>query len=88
MEELHHQLKDHYEKMLEAWYQDFIANWAQLSGDYVERFFRMWKRYLQLSTGIFSSWIIQRWQCVYTKRGIPKKSASMADLDIQKFDSR
>jgi len=87
-EEAHHQLTGHYEKTLEAWYQNFIANWPQLSGEYDERFFRMWKFYLQLSKGIFRSRIIQLWQFVYTKRGIPKKSTSMADLDISKFESR
>ena len=88
LEEAHHQLTGQYEKTLEAWYQNFNSNWPQISDAYDERFFRMWKFYLLLSKGVFRSRLIQLWQFVYTKRGIPKNSHSIADLNIAKFDAR
>ena len=88
VEEAHHQLTGHYEKTLEAWYHNFLQNWPGISNNYDERFFRMWKFYLLLSKGAFQSRIIQLWQFVYTKRGIPKMSSYIEDYEILKIDSR
>lgn len=71
VEEDHHHFVGHYEKTLEAWYNNFLNHWDTLSKNYDERFYRMWTFYLLLSKGIFQSRIIHLWQFLYTKDGIP-----------------
>jgi len=70
VEALHHFGTD-YERTLYSWHEKFLKNWDTLKGSYDERFFRMWKLYLQMSGGIFRARIAHVWQGVFSKNGIP-----------------
>jgi cyclopropane-fatty-acyl-phospholipid synthase len=68
--DLHNFAKD-YSKTLEAWHNNFKKNWEEIkkSGNYDERFKRMWEYYLMSCKGAFDSGNIQLWQFVFTKPG-------------------
>jgi cyclopropane-fatty-acyl-phospholipid synthase len=88
VEEAHHHFGEDYEKTLEVWYQNFIQNWHKIQPLYDERFFRMWVFYLRLSKGIFKSRLIQLWQFVYSKDGIPLKNSQSVVPIFHAFDAR
>jgi len=61
-----------YSKTLEAWFRNFKSNWrGKLSEIYDERFYRMWKYYLQSFSGSFRARYNQLWQIMFSKSGIP-----------------
>ncbi|RVT90164.1 cyclopropane fatty acyl phospholipid synthase [Sphingomonas crocodyli] len=60
-----------YDPTLMAWYDNFMAAWPELEGDYDERFKRMWSYYLLSSAAGFRGRFIQVWQFVLSKEGVP-----------------
>jgi len=66
-----HNFGPDYDKTLMAWFHNFDANWTNLSENYGEQFYRMWKYYLLGCAGAFRARDIQLWQLVFTKNGMP-----------------
>jgi cyclopropane-fatty-acyl-phospholipid synthase len=67
-----------YSRTLEAWFNNFNSNWKdKLSELYDERFYRMWKYYLQTFIGSFRARHNQLWQIVFSKRGVPNGYLSL-----------
>jgi cyclopropane-fatty-acyl-phospholipid synthase len=60
-----------YDKTLVAWFQKFDTRWPGLAARYGERFYRLWKYYLLSCAGGFRARVIQLWQLVLSKRGVP-----------------
>lgn len=67
-----HNIGPHYDKTLMAWYANFEKAWPELSSQFDERFFRMWRYYLLSSAGGFRSRDTQLWQIVMTRQGTPQ----------------
>lgn len=67
IEDWHNFGQDYYHTLM-AWWHNFDAAWPELSGKYDERFYRMWKYYLQCCAGFFKSRQGQLWQLVLSKR--------------------
>ena len=66
-----HNLSFDYSKTLDAWFNNFNKNWNDnLSKVYDNRFYRMWKYYLQSFSGSFKARHNQLWQIVYSKNGV------------------
>ena len=65
-----HNFGAYYDKTLMAWYNNFNAGWDELKADYSERFYRMWKFYLQACAGAFRARDLQLWQFVLSKHGV------------------
>ena len=63
-----HNFGDSYDKTLMAWYHNFEAHWPEISSNYDERFYRMWRFYLLSCAGFFRSRQGQLWQLILTKR--------------------
>ncbi|MCB9285402.1 MAG: cyclopropane fatty acyl phospholipid synthase [Lewinellaceae bacterium] len=66
-----HNFGPYYVKTLKAWFHNFDASWEKLSASYDERFYRMWKYYLHCFMGPFRTRVIQLWQVVLSKGGVP-----------------
>ncbi len=64
-------LSTDYEKTLLAWYRNFDENWDALRDSYGDQFYRMWKYYLLICAGWYRSRVLQLWQVVLTKDGVP-----------------
>jgi cyclopropane-fatty-acyl-phospholipid synthase len=60
-----------YDRTLMAWWANFDAAWPELSARYGERFYRMWKFYLQVFAAMFRARNIQLWQVVLSPNGLP-----------------
>ncbi len=88
VEEAYHHLIGDYEKTLHEWYNNFVANWDSLKGDYDERFYRMWVFYLKISCGIFQSRLIHLWQFVYSKDGLTGNLEGFINQYKDDFESR
>ena len=65
-----HNFGAYYDETLMAWFENFDAGWDELKNDYDERFYRMWKYYLQSCAGAFRARDIQLWQLVLSKNGV------------------
>jgi len=65
-----HNFGAYYDKTLMAWFENFDRNWDELSSNYDERFYRMWKYYLLSSAGSFRARNVQLWQIVLSKKGV------------------
>ena len=65
-----HNFGPDYDKTLVAWWQNFDRAWPALEQKYGERFFRMWKYYLQGCAGGFRARRLQLWQIVLSKGDI------------------
>lgn len=63
-----HNFGQDYDKTLMAWYENFEKSWPQISSNYDQRFYRMWKYYLLSCAGYFRSRQGQLWQLVLSKR--------------------
>lgn len=61
----------YYDRTLMAWLENFDATWPKLQGKYDERFRRLWRYYLQIFAGWFRARLLQLWQIVMSKTGIP-----------------
>jgi len=59
-----------YEKTLKAWEDNFDAGWPQIKDKYGERFYRIWKTYLQTSQGVLGARLYNVYQIVFSKKGI------------------
>lgn len=59
-----------YDKTLTQWFKNFDAAWPELKKDYDDRFYLMWKYYLQVSAGMFRARYLQVWQIVLSKKGV------------------
>lgn len=60
-----------YDRTLMAWFQKFHGNWPQLESSYGPEFYRLWKYYLLSCAGGFRARVIQLWQIVLSKHGVP-----------------
>lgn len=69
LEDLHN-FGAHYHNTLMAWHENFIKNWPSLKKDYDERFYRMWRYYLQSFAGFLKARKAQLWQMVFSKEGV------------------
>ncbi len=59
-----------YDKTLMAWYARFLAAWPSLSGNYSDRFFRMFTYYLNACAGAFRARNIHLWQVLFSPQGV------------------
>jgi cyclopropane-fatty-acyl-phospholipid synthase len=66
-----HNFGANYDNTLVAWFRKFHGNWPALSARYDERFYRLWKYYLLCCAGGFRARVIQLWQLVLSKHGVP-----------------
>ena len=69
MEDWHSFGHDYY-LTLKAWNDNMTRNRSRLTGDYPERFFRMWHYYLLSAAGSFRARNVQLWQVLYSVKGI------------------
>jgi cyclopropane-fatty-acyl-phospholipid synthase len=60
-----------YDRTLMAWFHKFHHNWPRISERYGEPFYRLWKYYLLSCAGGFRARVIQLWQLVLSKHGVP-----------------
>ena len=66
-----HNLGIDYSKTTKAWFDNFNRNWKKIKSDnYDERFFRMWKYFLQSQSGAFRARRNHLWQIVFSKYGV------------------
>ena len=63
-----HNFGPDYDKTLMAWFANFDAHWLEISKNYNQRFYRMWKYYLLSCAGYFRSKQGQLWQMILSKR--------------------
>ena len=59
-----------YDRTLMAWWANFDAAWPGLRERYGDRFYRMWKFYLQTFAAMFRVRNIQLWQVVLSPNGV------------------
>jgi cyclopropane-fatty-acyl-phospholipid synthase len=64
-----HNIGEHYDPTLMAWWQRFDAAWPRLEAKYGAPFYRMWKYYLLGCAGGFRSRETQLMQIVFTRIG-------------------
>lgn len=65
-----HNFGTYYALTTVAWWENFKKHYAQLKHKYGERFYRMWRFYLLMGSGIVKARQMQLWQIVLTKNGI------------------
>ncbi len=65
-----HNIGADYDATLCAWYNNFKVCWPDLSRNYSERFYRMWRYYLLSLAGGFRARSMQVWQVVMSPEGI------------------
>lgn len=58
-----------YDKTLMAWDANFRAHWHELSARYDQRFYRMWRYYLNVCAAAFRVRNLQLWQVILSKPG-------------------
>ena len=61
----------YYDRTLMAWKANIDAHWHELSGEYDQRFKRMWDFYLLSSAGSFRARKLQLYQFVMSRDGVP-----------------
>jgi cyclopropane-fatty-acyl-phospholipid synthase len=66
-----HNFGANYDNTLMAWFEKFDRNWPRIAERYGERFYRIWKYYLLSCAGGFRARVIQLWQIVLAKHGVP-----------------
>jgi cyclopropane-fatty-acyl-phospholipid synthase len=59
-----------YDRTLMAWWANFDAAWPRLRERYGERFYRMWRFYLQVFAAMFRVRNINLWQVVLSPKGV------------------
>jgi cyclopropane-fatty-acyl-phospholipid synthase len=64
-----HNIGEHYDPTLMAWWKNFDAAWPRLSANYGDAFYRMWKYYLLGCAGGFRARETQLAQFVFTRTG-------------------
>lgn len=65
-----HNFSADYDRTLMAWWHNFDTAWADLEATYGERFYRMWRFYLQGCAGRFRARRNQLYQLVLSKHGV------------------
>lgn len=65
-----HNFGAYYHNTMQAWFENFDKNWPNIKKDYDERFYRMWKYYLQSFSAVLWARKAQLWQIVMSKEGI------------------
>jgi cyclopropane-fatty-acyl-phospholipid synthase len=70
LEDLHNFSAD-YAKTLRAWDVNFQSAWPELKDKYGEAFRRMWLYYLNGCEALFDARMVQLYQIVYSKGGVP-----------------
>jgi len=68
MEDWHNFSVDYYTTAMD-WFKNFEKNWPELKTRYNERFYRMWKYYLQGMGAAFLARTLQTWDIVLSKQG-------------------
>jgi len=68
MEDWHNTSVDYYRTAME-WFFNFDKNWHKIQSNYSERFYRMWKYYLQGMGAAFLARTLQTWDIVLSKQG-------------------
>lgn len=64
-----HNLGEHYDRTLMAWWDWFDVAWPRLCDRYGDAFYRTWKYYLLVSAGAFRARSLQLFQLVMTRQG-------------------
>jgi len=59
-----------YDTTLMAWFRNFASRWPEISAQYGDRFYRMWKYYLLSCAGSFRARRTQVWQLVLSPTGV------------------
>ena len=65
-----HNFGAYYDKTLMAWFDNFHAGWDEIKVDFDERFYRMWKYYLNSFIATFRTRRNHLWQIVFSKKGV------------------
>ncbi len=73
-----HNIGEHYDPTLMAWWKNFDAAWPRLEAKYGPTFYRMWKYYLLGCAGGFRSRETQLMQLVFTRIGTPQPANARA----------
>jgi cyclopropane-fatty-acyl-phospholipid synthase len=63
-----------YARTLKAWDENFCRHWPRLAPKYDDRFFRMWRYYLNVCAGAFRVRNLQLWQLVLSKPGFRQQT--------------
>ena len=66
-----HNFGAYYDTTLMAWLEKFEKNWPEISAQYDERFYRMWRYFLMTNAGAFRGRQLQLWQLVLSPEGNP-----------------
>ncbi|HEX3477262.1 MAG TPA: cyclopropane fatty acyl phospholipid synthase [Kofleriaceae bacterium] len=66
-----HNIGEHYDRTLMAWWHNFDAAWPTLRARYGDTFYRRWKYYLLTCAGAFRARSQQLFQIVMTRPGTP-----------------
>jgi len=69
-----HNIGEHYDPTLMAWWENFDAAWPQLRMRYGEPLYRTWKYYLMMSAAAFRARYLHLFQIVMTREGTAQPS--------------
>ncbi len=73
-----HNFGPDYDLTLMAWWRNFERAWPELGGEkYDQRFYRLWKYYLQSCAGVFRAGWGQLWQVVLSTEGLRRTYRSV-----------
>lgn len=64
-----HNIGVHYDKTLQAWFDNFDRSWDRLRFRFNPRFYRLWKYYLLSCAALFRARQLQVWQLVLSPSG-------------------
>lgn len=64
-----HNFGPDYDKTLKAWDANFCSHWQRIEAKYDQRFYRMWRYYLNCCAAAFRARNLQLWQIVLSKPG-------------------
>ncbi len=69
-----HNFGPDYDRTLLAWHENFLAAWPALRKDpqLDERFYRMWRYYLNSTAGAFRARALNLWQLVLSRGDVPR----------------
>lgn len=69
-----HNFGPDYDKTLKAWDENFCKHWQRIEAKYDERFYRMWRYYLNVCAAAFRVRSLQLWQIVLSKPGMREQT--------------
>lgn len=73
-----HNFGPDYTKTLKAWDENFCNHWQRIEAKYDQRFYRMWRYYLNCCAAAFRVRNLQLWQIVLSKPGMHEKTYTAA----------